>query len=82
MAHQSLLDDQSDFKVDVKIEVSNDIVRTILNLVEIGNYDLVVVGASERSQVGKFLFGTIPLKLAEQSPCPVVIIRRGMKISG
>ena len=76
MAHKSLLDLQHNFELDVKIEISNDIVQTIVDTSRSGGYDLLVVGASERTHVGSFLFGTIPYRLAQLSPCPVMIVRR------
>jgi nucleotide-binding universal stress UspA family protein len=76
LAHQSLLDYQHDFTIDVKVSVSNEVVGPILDLAKAGRYDLLVLGASERSHVGRFLFGSIPHQIAAQSPCPVLIIRR------
>lgn len=75
LAHQSLLDVRHNFELEVKIEISSDIIQTIIDTTRSGNYDLLVVGASERTHVGSFLFGTIPYRLAELSPCPVVIVR-------
>ncbi len=75
LAHQSLLDVRHNFELEVKIEISSDIIQTIIDTTLSGNYDLLVVGASERTHVGSFLFGTIPYRLAELSPCPVVIVR-------
>jgi nucleotide-binding universal stress UspA family protein len=79
LAHESLLDTQRDFEVEVKIRVSNDVIKPTVALAKEGQYDLLVVGASERSQVGKILFGSIALSLAEQAPCPVIIVRRNIK---
>lgn len=76
LAHQSLLDVQHDFTIEVKVTVSNDVVGPIIDLAKEGRYDLLVLGASERSNVGKFFFGTIPHQIAAQAPCPVLIIRR------
>lgn len=79
IAHQSLLDNQTDFEIDVKIRLSKEVIKPIIDLAKEGQYDLLVIGASERSQVGKFLFGSIAHTLAEQSPCPVIIVRRNIK---
>lgn len=79
LAHENLLDFQRDFEVEVKIRVSNDVIKPTIELANDGQYDLLVVGASERSHVGKFLFGSIALTLAEQAPCPVIIVRRNIK---
>ena len=76
--HQSLLEVQKDFKVEVKVEVSNEVVKPIVDLAKEGQYDLLVVGATEGSHIGRFLFGSIPHHIAEQAPCPIVIIRRSV----
>ncbi len=75
LAHKSLLDVSHNFELEIKIIPSNNLVQTIITTAREGRYDLLVVGASERTQLGSFLFGTIPYRLAELSPCPVVIIR-------
>jgi len=79
LAHESLLDMQRDYEIEVKIRVSNDVITPTVTLAKEGQYDLLVVGASERSHVGKILFGSIALTLAEQAPCPVIIVRRNIK---
>lgn len=79
IAHQSLLDNQVDFEIEVKIRLSKDVIKPIIDMAKEGQYDLLVVGASERTQVGKLLFGSIAHTLAEQSPCPVVIVRHNIK---
>jgi nucleotide-binding universal stress UspA family protein/uncharacterized integral membrane protein len=79
IAHLSLLDDRVDFEIEVKIRLSKDVIKPTIDMARDGQYDLLVVGASERSQVGKLLFGSIAHTLAEQSPCPVVIVRRNVK---
>lgn len=79
IAHQTLLDNQVNFEIEVKIRLSKDVIKPTIDLAKDGQYDLLVVGASERSQVGKLLFGSIAHTLAEQSPCPVVIVRRNVK---
>lgn len=79
LAHKSLLDVSHNFEIEIKIVPSNNLVQTIINTAREGKYDLLVVGASERTQLGSFLFGTIPYRLAELAPCPVVIIRNPVK---
>lgn len=79
LAHESLLDTQKAYEVEVKIRVSNDVIKPTVTLAKEGQYDLLVVGASERSHVGKILFGSTSLTLAEQAPCPVIIVRRNIK---
>lgn len=76
MAHQSLLDYQHDFEIDVVIRTSNNLVEAILETAKSDEYDLLILGASEQTHVGSLIFGTIPYKLAKLSPCPVLIIRK------
>lgn len=76
MAHQSLLDYQHDFEIDVVIKISNNLIEAILETARSDKYDLLILGASERTHVGSLIFGTIPYKLAKLSPCPVMIIRK------
>lgn len=78
LVHESLLNYQKAFDIEVEIKVSDEVVRPIIELAQKGHYDLLVVGASERSIVGRFLFGSIPIQIAEQAPCPIVIIRRAI----
>jgi nucleotide-binding universal stress UspA family protein len=44
--------------------------------VEQGSYDLVVVGATGSSDLKHALLGSVSLKLAWNSPCSVLIVRR------
>ena len=80
LAHESLLDTQRDFEVEVKIRLSREVIKPIIDLAKEGQYDLLVVGASERSHVGKLILGSIALTLAELAPCPVIIVRRNIKL--
>jgi len=61
--------------VQVLVSVNASIVRAIIDEVRTGDYNLLVVGASERPPVRSLLFGTIPHALAEQVPCPMLIVR-------
>lgn len=61
--------------VRVLVSAKASVVRAIIDEVRTGNYDLLVIGASERAPTRSLLFGTIPHALAEQVPCPVLIVR-------
>jgi len=54
---------------------SDDIVAGILQEAE--RHDLLYVGASEESLVGRALFGNIPQRVAAESPTPVIVVRHG-----
>jgi len=50
------------------------VVRGIL--AEAEGYDLMLLGASEESLFDRFLFGTIPERIAQKSPVPVMIAKQ------
>lgn len=64
-----------DYDVDIRVRVSVSVVRAIVDEVRLGEYDLLVVGASDNPSVRRLFFGSIPHALAEEAPCPVVIVR-------
>ncbi len=47
---------------------------------EAGDYDLVVIGASETSLFQRILFGLKPRKIAEGCTCPVIMVRKNSGI--
>src|SRR5918992_5900628 len=50
--------------------------RAILNEIDVGGYELVVVGAGNRSRLGRRLMGSVSTKLLHASPVSVMIVRR------
>jgi len=62
--------------VEAKTATSPSVVDAILDELREGDYDLLIVGASDRGTVQKLLFGTVPDAIVEQTPCPVLIVRR------
>jgi nucleotide-binding universal stress UspA family protein len=50
--------------------------RAILNEVNEGGFELVVVGAGNRSRLGRLLMGSVSTKLLHASPVSVMIVRR------
>ncbi len=62
--------------VRVLVERSDDVVRTITDVAEAGDYDLLVIGASGESGLRTVLFGTIPDIVADRASCSVLLVRR------
>lgn len=60
----------------VLVEHSDDVVRTITEVADGGDYDLLVIGASGESGLRTVLFGTIPDIVADRAPCSVLLVRR------
>jgi uncharacterized hydrophobic protein (TIGR00271 family) len=65
---------ETDDLIRPKVITAPGIVRGILT--EAKGYDLMLLGASEESLFDRFLFGTVPERIAQKSPVPVMIARR------
>jgi nucleotide-binding universal stress UspA family protein len=61
--------------VRVLVSTNASVVQAIVDEVRAGDYDLLVIGASERPRMRSLFFGTIPHALAEQVSCPMLIVR-------
>lgn len=66
----------SGIPVEAKAAASASVVDGILTELREGDYDLLIVGASDKGTVQKLLFGSVPDAVVEQTPCPVLIVRR------
>ncbi len=51
------------------------VVDGILQELREGEYDLLIVGASDEGTIQRLLFGTVPDAVVERTPCPVLIVR-------
>lgn len=60
-------------KAEVRIVMDTDIVRAILRSTE--DKDLIVIGASEEWALRRWLFGSIPDKVANQASVSVLMVR-------
>lgn len=58
-----------------KVVANDSVVDAIVKETRDGQYDLLIVGASDESMVKRLLFGTIPEVVADQIGCPVLIVR-------
>jgi len=65
-----------DFPVRTKVMVHEAIVPAILQEAREGNYDLLVIGASNEWGVKSLLVGAVPDAIADQAPCSVLMVRR------
>ena len=73
-----VLDEKPDWMAQIAFEgqvVQADSV--VEGIAEAGaDYDLVLMGASEESLIDQVLFGNIPIRVANECPSPVVIVKR------
>jgi APA family basic amino acid/polyamine antiporter len=65
---------ETDDLIKPKVITAAGVVRGIL--AEAKGYDLMLLGASEESLFDRFLFGTVPERIARRSPVPVMIAKR------
>jgi len=62
--------------VSARIRVCDDVVEAILQEVEDGKHDLLVIGASNEWLVKSLLAGALPDAVAARAPCSVLMVRR------
>ncbi len=65
----------ADVPIHTRVAQNPSVVDGILQETGRGEYDLLIVGASDEGTVQKLLFGTITDAVAERTPCPVLIVR-------
>jgi amino acid transporter/nucleotide-binding universal stress UspA family protein len=63
-------------KVSSRTVVAENVIKAILTTAREGEYDLLVIGASEEWQIKSLLVGSLPDAIADQSPCSVLLVRR------
>ncbi len=68
--------DSTDLRVNPKIIVKDSVVDGILNEAKSGQYDLLIIGASNEWRVKSLLVGAIPDAIADRAPCSVLMARR------
>jgi amino acid transporter/nucleotide-binding universal stress UspA family protein len=66
----------SDPRVGAKIVVHESVVEGILKEARDGEYDLLIIGASNEWMVKSLLVGAIPDTIADRAPCSVLMVRR------
>jgi amino acid transporter/nucleotide-binding universal stress UspA family protein len=62
--------------VNIKVNISEDVTKGIIEELEDHSHDLVIIGASREWGIRNVLFGTIPDVIADRAPCSVLMIRR------
>lgn len=65
-------------RLDIKTEVIESpasAADAIVSYAKKKNFDLVVVGTKGRSGISKALLGSVASRVAERSPCPVLVVR-------
>jgi nucleotide-binding universal stress UspA family protein len=65
-----------DPRVQTRIVVHEAVVEGILEEARNGDYDLLVIGASNEWAVKSLLVGAIPDAVADRAPCSVLMVRR------
>ncbi len=61
--------------VYTRVVQSPSVVDAVLEETRQGEYNLLIIGASDEGTVQRLLFGSVPDALAERTPCPVLIVR-------
>lgn len=72
------------YRVPAQLELRHGVVANeILREAHIGNYDLIVTGAPERTKTLKrWLLGDVSNAVIERAQCPVLIVRRSLESTG
>ena len=65
-----------DTRVRTRIAVHEAVVDGILEEAHRGEYDLLVIGASNEWAVKSLLVGSVPDAVADRAPCSVLMVRR------
>jgi nucleotide-binding universal stress UspA family protein len=73
---QTLLDelDIGDWPIELRLAFADDIVTGILT--EAAGFDQIIIGASEEGLLEQSLFGSIPLRVAEEALATVIMVKR------
>ena len=72
------MNEENGKKIVLKLKVATDIANGILDQWEIGQYDLIILGASERWRGGRlasFWDPEVAQHVAESAPCSVIVAR-------
>jgi len=65
-----------DSRVQTRILVREAVLEGILGEARQGEYDLLVIGASEEWRIKSLLVGALPDTVADRAPCSVLMVRR------
>ncbi|HSH00921.1 MAG TPA: amino acid permease [Anaerolineae bacterium] len=62
--------------VNYQVVAGENIIDTLIKVLDVGNYDLVVIGASHEWRIRNVLFGSIPDVVADYAQCSVLMVRQ------
>jgi amino acid transporter/nucleotide-binding universal stress UspA family protein len=62
--------------VSARVQVHEAIIEGIVREAQEGEYDLLVIGASEEWPIKSLLVGALPDAVADRAPCSVLMVRR------
>jgi nucleotide-binding universal stress UspA family protein len=65
-----------DPQVRTRVVVNEAVVEGILKEAREGDYDLLIIGASDEWAVKSLLVGAVPDAIADRAPCSVLMVRR------
>jgi nucleotide-binding universal stress UspA family protein len=68
--------DGPDPRVRTNVTVHEAVVSAILEEADDGEYDLLIIGASNEWGIKSLLVGAVPDAVADQAPCSVLMVRR------
>jgi len=66
--------DRTDHPLDTRIEVGSP-ARTVVDIVDEGSFDHVVIGSHGRDGVSRILLGSVAEAVVRRSPVPVTVVR-------
>ena len=69
-----LLAEKAGIKMESRVSASRSVVDAIIEEIESGDYDLVVVGSHGLSGFKKLLLGSVTEAILKHKPCPVLVV--------
>lgn len=67
------------FELETRVVTSSSPARGLQDLAESERADLIVLGSSHRSALGRLLIGAVPERLLHGAPCAVAVAPRGFR---
>lgn len=57
------------------VETGSSAANVIISLAETGNYDQIIMGSKGKSNLERFLVGSVSNRIAHHAPCTVTLVR-------
>lgn len=70
--------DLSDHQVSFHVLESSDVAQALLRYAEGNNVSLIIMGAATRGLTMQSFIATVPIKVAMQAPCTVILVKEPM----